>query len=29
VLAYIIVAWRALNKKKIDEQEMQEEPHVY
>ena len=29
VLAYIIFAWRALNKKKIDEQEMQEEHHVY
>jgi len=29
VLAYIIVAWRALNRKKIDEQEMQEEHHVY
>ncbi len=29
VVAYIVYAWRALNKKKIDEQEMQEEPHVY
>ncbi len=29
VLAYIIIAWRALNKKKIDEKEMQEEHHVY
>ena len=29
VLAYVIFAWRALNKKKIDEQEMQEEHHVY
>ncbi len=29
VLAYIAYAWRALNKKKIDEKEMQEEPHVY
>jgi len=29
VLAYIIFAWRALNKKKIDEKEMQEEHHVY
>jgi len=29
VLAYIIIAWRALNRKKIDEKEMQEEPHVY
>ncbi|MEN8202402.1 MAG: cytochrome d ubiquinol oxidase subunit II [Bacteroidota bacterium] len=29
VLAYIIFAWRALNKKKITEEEMQEEPHVY
>jgi len=29
VLAYIVVAWRALNRKKIDEQEMEEEPHVY
>ncbi len=29
VLAYIIYAWRALNKKKIDEKEMQEEHHVY
>ncbi|MCK4880019.1 MAG: cytochrome d ubiquinol oxidase subunit II [Bacteroidales bacterium] len=29
VLAYIIYAWRALNKKKIDEKEMQDEPHVY
>ena len=29
VLAYIVFAWRALNKKKIDEKEMQEEPHVY
>jgi len=29
VLAYVIFAWRALNKKKIDEKEMQEEPHVY
>ncbi|MEA3462696.1 MAG: cytochrome d ubiquinol oxidase subunit II [Bacteroidota bacterium] len=29
VLTYIIFAWRALNKKKITEQEMQEEHHVY
>jgi cytochrome d ubiquinol oxidase subunit II len=29
VLAYIIIAWRALNRKKIDEKEMQEESHVY
>jgi cytochrome bd ubiquinol oxidase subunit II len=29
VLAYIVYAWRALNKKKIDEKEMQEEHHVY
>jgi cytochrome d ubiquinol oxidase subunit II len=29
VLAYIIIAWRAINKKKIDEKEMQEEHHVY
>ena len=29
VLVYIIFAWRALNKKKIDEKEMQEEHHVY
>ncbi len=29
VVAYIFYAWRALNKKKIDEKEMKEEPHVY
>ncbi len=29
VFAYIIVAWRALNRKKITEKEMEEEPHVY
>lgn len=29
VLAYIIYAWRALNKKKIDEKEMETEHHVY
>jgi cytochrome d ubiquinol oxidase subunit II len=29
VLVYVIFAWRALNKKKIDEKEMQEEHHVY
>lgn len=29
VLAYIVYAWRALNKKKATEQEMNEEPHVY
>ena len=29
VLTYIIFVWRALNKKKIDEKEMQEEHHVY
>jgi cytochrome d ubiquinol oxidase subunit II len=29
VLAYIIYAWRSLNKKKIDEKEILEEPHVY
>jgi cytochrome d ubiquinol oxidase subunit II len=29
VLVYIIFAWRALNKKKITEEEMNEEPHVY
>ena len=29
VLAYIVFAWRALNKKKIDEKEIQEEHHVY
>lgn len=29
VLVYIIIAWRAINRKKIDEKEMQEEHHVY
>ena len=29
VFAYIWFAWRALNKKKITEEEMNEEPHVY
>jgi cytochrome d ubiquinol oxidase subunit II len=29
VLAYIVVAWTSINKKKIDEKEMNEEPHVY
>jgi cytochrome d ubiquinol oxidase subunit II len=29
VLAYIVFAWRSLNKKKIDEKEMKEEGHVY
>jgi cytochrome d ubiquinol oxidase subunit II len=29
VMAYIVFAWRSLNKKKIDEKEMQDEPHVY
>jgi cytochrome d ubiquinol oxidase subunit II len=29
VLAYIIIAWRAINKKKIDEKEIGEEHHVY
>jgi len=29
VLAYVIYAWRALNRKKIDEKEMEEEHHVY
>jgi cytochrome d ubiquinol oxidase subunit II len=29
VLAYIVYAWRAINKKKIDEKEMEEEGHVY
>jgi cytochrome d ubiquinol oxidase subunit II len=29
VLAYIIIAWRAISTKKIDEKEMQEESHVY
>ncbi|HPF51173.1 MAG TPA: cytochrome d ubiquinol oxidase subunit II [Draconibacterium sp.] len=29
VLAYIIYFWRAMNRKKITEQEMQEESHVY
>jgi cytochrome d ubiquinol oxidase subunit II len=29
VLAYIVFAWRALNKKKITEKEMEEEHHVY
>ena len=29
VFAYIWYAWRALNKKKITEEEMNEEPHVY
>ena len=29
VLAYIVFAWRALNKKKLDEKEMEEEHHVY
>ncbi len=29
VLLYVIIAWRALNRKKIDEKEMQEEHHVY
>jgi len=29
VLTYIIIAWRAINRKKIDEKEIQEEPHVY
>jgi len=29
VLTYIVFAWRAINKKKIDEKEMEEESHVY
>ena len=29
VLAYIVYFWRAMNRKKITEQEMQEESHVY
>jgi cytochrome d ubiquinol oxidase subunit II len=29
VLAYIVIAWRSLNRKKLDEAEMNEEPHVY
>ena len=29
VLAYIVFAWRAINRKKIDEKEIHEEPHVY
>ena len=29
VLAYIVIAWRSLNRKKIDAREMDEEPHVY
>ncbi len=29
VFVYIFFAWRALNGKKIDEKEMQEEHHVY
>ena len=29
VLIYIIIAWRALSRKKIDEKEMQDEHHVY
>lgn len=29
VLAYIIIAWRAISKKKIDEKEIVEEHHVY
>lgn len=29
VLAYVVVAWRAMNRKKIDQGEMEEEPHVY
>jgi cytochrome d ubiquinol oxidase subunit II len=29
VLAYIVFAWMSINRKKTDEQEMKEEPHVY
>lgn len=29
VLAYIYLAWSAINKKKIDKEEMENEPHVY
>ena len=29
VLAYIVIAWRSINRKKIDEKEIQEESHVY
>ena len=29
VMAYIVFAWRAINNKKIDEKEMEEEPHIY
>jgi cytochrome d ubiquinol oxidase subunit II len=29
VLAYIVIAWRSLNRTKINEKEMEEEPHVY
>ena len=29
VLTYIVIVWRAINKKKIDEKEMEEESHVY
>ena len=29
VIAYIYLAWSAINKKKIDKEEMESEPHVY
>jgi cytochrome d ubiquinol oxidase subunit II len=29
ILAYIVYAWRALNKRKIDALEMEEDPHAY
>ena len=29
VIAYIYLAWRAINKKKIDPEEMENEPHLY
>jgi cytochrome d ubiquinol oxidase subunit II len=29
VLAYIYLAWSAINKKKIDKKEMENEPHIY
>jgi cytochrome d ubiquinol oxidase subunit II len=29
VLAYIVYAWRSLNRTKVTEKEMEEEPHVY
>ncbi|MBN1651396.1 MAG: cytochrome d ubiquinol oxidase subunit II [Bacteroidales bacterium] len=29
VLAYIVIAWRSINNKKIDSKEMQEDTHIY